>query len=191
MRNLLMSAMLCVLAQCPAFGEDPAMTTTTVYDIPVLPMKAAGDSTTTLRAYKGDVLLLVNVASKCGFTPQYEALEALHRKYKDQGLRVLGFPCNDFGGQEPGTELEITTFCKTKYDVTFPLYAKLHTKGPDKSPLYQYLTGDGSPVPGDVKWNFEKFLISRDGRIVERFRSATKPDSPELTAAVEKELAAK
>ena len=162
-----------------------------IYDVPVQPGTNDATSSTTLSEYKGKVLLVVNVASKCGFTPQYEGLEALNRKYKDQGLQVVGFPCNDYKSQEPGTIDEIKTFCKTKYDVTFPIYGKLHTIGAEQSPLYKYLTGAGSTNPGDVKWNFEKFVISRDGKVTARFPSKVKPDAPELTAAVEKELAAK
>lgn len=154
------------------------------------PKAADAPATTTLAPYKGQVLLIVNVASRCGFTKQYKGLEELHRKYAARGLRVLGFPCNDFGGQEPGTELEIVTFCKTNYDVTFPLFAKLHAKGENISPLYKWLTGEESPYPGAVRWNFEKFLISRDGKIVARYRSATAPDSAELLEAIEKQLAA-
>lgn len=172
-----------------------------IHELPIEAMKPAASTdgvttasaatTTTLAPYKGQVLLIVNVASRCGFTKQYKGLEELHRKYAARGLRVLGFPCNDFGGQEPGTELEIVTFCKTNYDVTFPLFAKLHAKGENISPLYKWLTGEGSPYPGAVRWNFEKFLISRDGKIVARYRSATAPDSAELLEAIEKQLAAK
>ncbi len=165
-----------------------------IYSIPIENMSVGsetGPSTTTLAQYKGDVLLLVNVASKCGYTKQYAGLEKLHRDYKDRGLRVLGFPCNDFGGQEPGTEAEILEFCRTNYDVTFPLYAKLHAKGDSISLLYQYLTGEGAAFPGEVRWNFEKFLVSRDGKVVARFRSAVAPDSKELLEAVEKELEAR
>jgi glutathione peroxidase len=172
-----------------------------IYELPIEAMKPAASTdgattasaatTTTLAPYKGQVLLLVNVASRCGFTKQYKGLEALHRKYADQGLRVLGFPCNDFGGQEPGTELEIVNFCKTNYDVTFPLFAKLHAKGENTSPLYKWLTGEGSPYPGDVRWNFEKFLISREWKLVARYRSATAPDSAGFLEAIEKQLAVK
>jgi len=162
-----------------------------IYSIPVARMKTAGagDTTDTLAPMKGDVMLVVNVASKCGFTKQYTELEAINRKYAPRGLRVIGFPCNDFGGQEPGTEEEIVTFCRTNYDVTFPLYAKLHTKGPEQSPLFKYLTQGVEGLTGEVKWNFEKFLVSRDGKVVARFPSKVKPDSPELVAAIETELA--
>lgn len=140
-----------------------------------------------LNDYTGDVLLIVNVASKCGNTPQYAQLEALNQRYTAQGLRVLGFPCNDFGNQEPGTLEEIQQFCSTNYDVTFPIFNKVHAKGEDKSPLYQRLT-QAEPA-GDVSWNFEKFLIAKDGTVVGRFTPKTKPDAPEVVSAIERELA--
>ncbi len=136
--------------------------------------------------YKGDVLLIVNVASKCGHTPQYAQLEALNQKYAAQGLRVLGFPCNDFGNQEPGTLEEIQQFCSTTYNVSFPIFNKVHAKGEDKSPIYQRLT-QAEPA-GDVSWNFEKFLVDKNGTVVGRFSSRTKPDSLEIVEAIEREL---
>ncbi|HIK27563.1 MAG: glutathione peroxidase [Oscillatoriaceae bacterium SKW80] len=142
----------------------------------------------TLGEYAGNVLLIVNVASYCGYTPQYAGLEKLHQQYKGAGLRVLGFPCNDFGGQEPGTNEEIKQFCSTKYGVTFELFDKVHAKGPQQHPLYARLTSAVNP-PGDVSWNFEKFLVGKNGEIVARFKSSVKPDSPELIEAIEKELA--
>ncbi|MCG3148701.1 MAG: Thioredoxin/glutathione peroxidase BtuE [Verrucomicrobiae bacterium] len=146
---------------------------------------------TTLGAYKGKVLLVVNVASKCGYTKQYAGLEALYQKYKGQGMVVLGFPCNQFGSQEPGTNEEIKKFCSTKYNVTFPLFDKIEVNGPNRHPLYTALAGKESPFPGDIKWNFNKFLIGRDGKILQRFDSKAAPESPEVTAAVEAALAAK
>lgn len=162
----------------------------TIYDIPVEPMKIAGETspTKTLSAYKGRVLLIINVASKCGFTKQYKGLEELYLKYKDRGFTILGFPCNDFGGQEPGTEEEIVKFCQVNFGVTFPLFAKLHAKGENISPLFEWLTGKESPLPGEVKWNFEKFLINRQGKLAGRFPSKTAPDSKELIDAIEREL---
>jgi glutathione peroxidase len=133
---------------------------------------------------------VVNTASKCGLTPQYEALEAVHKKYAAKGFTVLAFPCNDFGGQEPGTAAEIQEFCQTKYSVTFPLMAKIQVKGTGQHPLYQALTGKDGAFPGDVKWNFGKFLIGRDGKPLARFEPTEKPDSEKLTAAIEKALAA-
>src|SRR5881396_1471055 len=144
-----------------------------------------------LKAYQGKVLLIVNVASQCGLTPQYKALEAIHEKYKDKGFTVLGFPCNDFGSQEPGTPEEIKQFCSEKYDVTFPLFAKLHVKGDEQHPLYAALTGKESPFPGDIKWNFGKFLIGRDGKVLKRFEPQTKPDAAEVLESIEAALAAK
>jgi glutathione peroxidase len=142
-----------------------------------------------LSSYRGKVVLMVNVASKCGYTPQYSALEAIYEKYKDRGFVVLGFPANNFGAQEPGTNEEIKTFCSTKYQVTFPLYAKVSVKGEDTTPLYQYVTREANPaVAGEIKWNFTKFLVDRSGKVVQRFEPAVKPDSPELTGAIEKLL---
>jgi glutathione peroxidase len=140
-----------------------------------------------LSDYAGDVLLIVNVASYCGYTPQYKGLEQLSQKYKDQGLRVLGFPCNDFGAQEPGTNDEIQQFCDRTYGVTFELFDKVHAKGANQHPLYKTLTDSVSPA-GAVSWNFEKFLIGKNGDVVARYRSGVTPDSPELIAAIEKEL---
>ena len=144
---------------------------------------------TPLSEYKGKVVLLVNVASRCGFTPQYAALESLYEKYKDQGFVILGFPENNFGGQEPGTNQEIKTFFSTRYNVTFPMFAKISVKGADTAPLYQFLTQRANPeVIGDIKWNFTKFLISKDGQIVARFEPKVKPESKEMTEAIESEL---
>src|ERR1700723_1645213 len=146
-----------------------------------------------LSAYKGKVVMLVNVASRCGFTLQYTALEAIYEKYKDRGFVIVGIPANNFGSQEPGTNAEIKTFCSSKYNVTFPMMSKVSVKGDDTTPLYQYLT-DKSANPstgGDIQWNFTKFLVGRDGQIVARFEPKVTPDSPEVTAAIEKALAAK
>ena len=142
-----------------------------------------------LSDYKGKVLLIVNVASKCGYTPQYTGLEVMYNKYKDKGFEILAFPCNDFGGQEPGTIEEIKEFCSAKYDVTFKLFDKIKVLGDERSPLYARLINNNVTEKGDVKWNFEKFLIGKDGNVVSHFRSKIKPESDELTAAIEKELA--
>jgi glutathione peroxidase len=131
------------------------------------------------------------VASKCGFTPQYEALEAVYKKYQDQGLVVLGFPCNQFGQQEPGTDAEIKSFCTSKFDVTFPMFDKIDVNGANRNPLYVLLAGPGSPFPGNIGWNFTKFVIGRDGKILNRFASPVKPDSAEVSQAIEAALAAK
>jgi glutathione peroxidase len=144
-----------------------------------------------LADYKGKVVLIVNVASKCGFTPQYAALESLYEKYKDKGFVIVGVPANNFMSQEPGTNAEIKTFCTNKYNVTFPMMSKVSVKGDGKDPLYTFLTGkDTDPqFGGDIKWNFTKFLFDRTGKPVARFEPATTPDSPEVTAAVEAALA--
>ena len=156
-----------------AFAADGSL-----YDIP---LKDIDGKDTTLKAYAGKPLLIVNVASKCGYT----------RQYKDKGLMVLGFPSNDFGGQEPGTNDEIKQFCSSKFDVTFPLFDKLHTKGAEQHPLYIALTGPTSPVPGPVKWNFNKFLIGKDGKIIARYDSKVEPNDPTLAQAVDTALAGK
>lgn len=162
-------------------------TMTTVHDFTLPTLKGEPKA---LRDYAGHVLLLVNVASKCGLTPQYEGLEALHRRYAGRGFSVLGFPCNQFMGQEPGTPEEIESFCKTTYDVTFPLFAKLDVNGPGRAPLYAHLVAsDVGPEPaGDIAWNFGKFLVGRDGTILARFSPKVRPDDAALVAALEKAL---
>jgi glutathione peroxidase len=165
-----------------------AMHASSAFDLTVKDIKGADVA---LDAYRGKVLLIVNVASKCGYTRQYTGLEALYAKYKDQGLVVLGFPCNQFGGQEPGTEEEIAAFCSTKFDVKFPLFAKINVNGPDRAPLYTFLSGEAAKFPGKVGWNFNKFLVGRDGQVIARYESRVAPESAELTNAVEAALAAK
>jgi glutathione peroxidase len=159
-----------------------------LYDIP---LKDIDGKDTTLRPYAGQVMLIVNVASKCGFTPQYAALESVYKKYDWQGLVVCGFPCNQFGGQEPGTDADIKEFCTAKYNVTFPMFDKLEVNGANRHPLYVALAGKDSQFSGDIKWNFTKFLIGRDGKILNRFDSKVKPDSEEVTKAIEAALTAK
>ena len=158
-----------------------------IYDISLSTI--AGDDAK-LGDYAGQALLLVNVASKCGLTPQYNGLEALQERYADRGFTVLGFPCNQFGGQEPGTNDEIQEFCSTTYGVTFPMFDKIEVNGDGRHPLYQELTAfaDADGVAGDVQWNFEKYLVSPDGQIVGRFRPRTEPESAELVAAIEAQL---
>ena len=130
-----------------------------------------------LSEYRGQVLLIVNVASRCGFTPQYTGLEALYRKYRERGFAVLGFPCNQFGSQEPGTEADIQSFCATTYDVSFPLFAKVEVNGADAHPLYRYLKGERPGILGTeaIKWNFTKFLVGKDGRVLKRYASLDAP----------------
>ncbi|MFZ9855552.1 MAG: glutathione peroxidase [Limisphaerales bacterium] len=156
-----------------------------------IPIHDIDGKDTSLKAFDGKVVLLVNVASQCGYTPQYKGLEALYRKFKDKGLVVVGVPCNDFGAQEPGSASDIKEFCSTKYQVTFPLLEKIHVKGPEQHALYAALTGPKAEFPGDVKWNFGKFLIGRDGSVLKRFDSGVAPDSADLTSAIETALAKK
>lgn len=181
-------------------------------DLLEIPLRKADGSQTTLGAYRGQVLLLVNVASKCGLTPQYEGLEKLYERYKDRGLMVLGFPANEFAGQEPGTDEQIQEFCRLEYGVTFPVFAKLVVKGQDQHPLYALLTRalpqqskKGSPFlkvlrktlfgksftgeAGEITWNFEKFLVDREGNLTARFAPDVKPEDPWLIKAIEDELA--
>lgn len=153
-------------------------------------MKTLAGKEVDLSTYKDKVLLIVNTASKCGATPQYEPLQALHEKYRDKGLVVIGFPCNQFGGQEPGSAEVIQKFCTENYDVDFDMFAKVDVNGSDAAPLFKFLTSDktGLDDQGSIRWNFEKFLVSRDGKVVARFRTSVQPDSPEVVAKIEKEL---
>ena len=161
----------------------------TLYDIPV---KTLSGEDSSLGALAGKTLLVVNVASKCGLTPQYSALEALHERLADRGFSVVGFPCNQFMGQEPGTAEEIEEFCSTTYGVTFPMFEKIEVNGEGRHPIYDQLTSvpDADGAAGDVQWNFEKFLLGPDGTVLARFRPRTVPDDPEVLAAIEKHLPA-
>ncbi|CAE6894492.1 MULTISPECIES: glutathione peroxidase [Pseudomonas] len=141
-----------------------------------------------LAPFKGQVVLVVNVASKCGLTPQYSGLEQLYQTYREQGFTVLGLPCNQFAGQEPDSEEQIREFCTTQYGVTFPLGSKMDVNGAGRHPLYRLLAGEGAEFPGDITWNFEKFLVGQDGRVLARFSPRTTPDDPALIAAIEKSL---
>ena len=181
MKILVLIATLCFLQIMNTPAES-------IYDIK---LKDIDGRDASLAVYKGKVLLIVNVASKCGFTKQYTALEATHLKYQDKGFAVLGFPCNQFGGQEPGSNEVIKEFCSSKFHVTFPLFDKLEVNGANRHPLYIALAGPDSPFPGNIKWNFGKFLIGKDGKILQRFDSKVTPDSEELTKAIEAALAAK
>jgi len=154
-----------------------------------LKLKALDGQELALAPFKGQVVLVVNVASKCGLTPQYAALENLYQQYKDRGFTVLGLPCNQFAGQEPGTEQEIQEFCSLNYGVTFPLSSKLEVNGHDRHQLYRLLAGEGAEFPGDITWNFEKFLLGKDGRVLARFSPRTAPDDPTVIQAIEKALA--
>jgi glutathione peroxidase len=154
-------------------------------------MKSIVGKDVDLADYKGKVVLIVNVASKCGLTPQYEELEALYEKYKDKGLVVLGFPCNQFGRQEPGTDVQIAEFCSETYKVKFPMFSKIEVNGAGAAPLYKYLTSlDTKPKgKGDITWNFEKFVVGKNGEVVARFAPRTAPDAKEVVALIESELA--
>jgi glutathione peroxidase len=164
-----------------------AETGASLYDIPLTTLDGRPAS---LAEHKGEVLLAVNVASKCGFTPQYSALQALHEKYGERGFTVLGFPCNQFLFQESGSSEQIAQFCSANYGVTFPMFSKLKVKGRGQHPLYAELTkaADAGGKAGNVKWNFEKFLINRDGEVIGRFRTKVKPDDPEVISAIEAAL---
>ncbi len=157
----------------------------TIYDFT---MKSIDGKSTPLKQYKGKVVLVVNVASKCGLTPQYKALEATYRKYKDRGFVVIGFPANQFLGQEPGTDAEIKAFCTEKYGVTFPMFSKIVVKGKGIHPLYEWLVGSTANKK-DIEWNFAKFVIGQDGKVIARFDPRTKPDAKKLVATIERALA--
>jgi glutathione peroxidase len=180
MRKLVLALMLCAAGALQARAAS-------IYDFQ---MNSIDGQQVSLASYKGKVVLLVNVASKCGFTPQYTALEAVYEKYKDRGLVIVGIPANNFAQQEPGTNAEIKTFCSRKYNVSFPMMAKVSVKGDDQTPLYKFLTENATDprFAGDIKWNFTKFLFDRNGKPVARFEPATTPDSPQVTAAIEAAL---
>ncbi len=169
-------------------GTTLMATERTIYDFT---LNSIDGQPTPLSSFKGKVVLLVNVASRCGYTPQYTALESIYEKYESRGFVIVGIPANNFGGQEPGSNQEIKTFCTAKYHVTFPMMAKVSVKGDDITPLYQFLT-DKSANPntgGEIGWNFTKFLVGPDGRVIARFDSKVEPDSPQVTSAIEKALA--
>lgn len=174
-----------------AFAPLSTMAESAAIPLQSIALKDIDGKETSLKAYAGKVLLVVNVASRCGYTRQYAGLQSLQEKFAAKGFSVLGFPSNDFGGQEPGTEAEIKEFCSTTYNVTFPLFEKLKVKGDGQHALFAALTGTGSPLPGAVKWNFGKFLIGKDGTLIKRWDSGTEPDSAEITGAIEAALAAK
>lgn len=192
--TLLLTALIAVaipsMAGSGSNNKNPSKgAMTSVYDFT---MKDIDGKQVNLSDYKGKVVMIVNVASRCGFTPQYEGLEKIYLKYKDQGFVILGFPANNFGFQEPGTDSEIKTFCSAKYNVTFPMFSKISVKGGDIHPLYKFLTDKDtdSQFAGDIKWNFNKFLIGRDGEVIARFEPPVKPESDQVTEAIEKALKA-
>jgi glutathione peroxidase len=196
MRNL--TILLVVALACSTVAvfaaEEKAKDAKDAKDVPPVlnfTMDSLDGKPVDLSKYKGKVVMIVNTASKCGNTPQYAKLEALHEKYADQGLAILGFPANEFKQQEPGTNEEIAAFCKKNYGVKFDMFSKIVVKGEGQAPLYKFLTSkDTNPkFPGDITWNFEKFLIGKDGSIVARFKPKTQPDSEEVVKAIEAELA--
>ena len=181
MRTLILILTLCLA--CASLSAEPK----SIYQFT---MNSIDGQPVSLKSFQGKVVLLVNVASKCGFTPQYTALEAVYEKYKSRGLVIVGIPANNFMSQEPGTNEEIKTFCSTKYNVTFPMMAKISVKGDDQTPLYTFLTGKATDpqFAGDIKWNFTKFLFDRNGNPVARFEPKVTPDSGDVTAAIESAL---
>ncbi len=181
LRTLTAVALAAILA-VPANAEEKKVTGPLSYKL-----KDIKGNAVDLSKYKGKVVMLVNVASQCGYTPQYEQLEKIYEKYEKQGLVVIGVPANEFGKQEPGTDEEIEKFCKSKYSVTFPMMSKIVVKGKGIDPLYTYLTKE-SKYPGDIKWNFTKFLVGKDGQVVARYEPKVKPDDPQVIETIEAEL---
>ncbi|HEY3781667.1 MAG TPA: glutathione peroxidase [Fimbriimonadaceae bacterium] len=184
------AAALVTTASCdpiPSQPSSPATTANTVYDFS---MKNIDGKDVPLSKFKGKVLLIVNVASKCGNTPQYAGLEALYKAKKSEGFAILGFPANQFGAQEPGTNAEIKEFCKATYQVNFPMFSKIVVKGEGIDPLYTWLIAN-APYHDDIEWNFGKFLVGRDGKVIARFNPKVKPDDPQITEALDKALAEK
>jgi glutathione peroxidase len=183
------TAALVLIALCMASGAAGGEGETV--QVTKYKMKDIDGKEVDLASYQGKVLMVVNVASKCGLTPQYTQLVALHKKYKDQGFEVLGFPANNFMGQEPGTNEEIKTFCSTKYGVEFPIMSKISVKGDDIDPLYAELTSTekNGEFGGEIKWNFTKFLVGKDGKVIDRFEPPVKPDAPEVITAIEAAIA--
>jgi glutathione peroxidase len=195
MKKFLIGAAICVAVSTLALffvkakdsKTDGKGTAKSVYDFT---LKNSKGQDVKLSDYRGKVVMLVNVASKCGYTPQYEGLQKIYERYKDQGFVILGFPANNFGAQEAGTDEEIQQFCRINYGVTFPVFSKISVKGDDKHPLYKYLTErETNPeFAGEIKWNFNKFLVSKDGKIIARFESADKPEDAKVTQAIESAL---
>lgn len=175
--------LLCIvsLAATPAVAESDAAPAS-LLDLEARRLSGPVEA---LDRYRGEVLLVVNTASRCGFTPQYEGLQSLYERYHERGFTVLGFPSNDFREQEPGTDAEIGAFCEANYGVAFPMYSKVRVQGDDAHPVYAYLTSQPAPIGGPVEWNFQKYLVDREGRVVQRFSPRTEPEAPEVVAAIE------
>jgi glutathione peroxidase len=193
---MLLSLTVALALSAACFAEDAKVEQSEEKPVPPAlnhTMKSLDGKDVNLAQYRGKVVMMVNTASQCGLTPQYKELQAIYDRYKDRGLVILGFPANNFGAQEPGSDEEIGAFCEKNYGVKFPMFSKISVKGEDKAPLYQYLTGDKLPVEprGDIEWNFEKFLLDRNGEVVARFRPPVKPDAQEVVEKIEAELAKK
>lgn len=179
--KILLTALITLLTMNTTFETDE-----TVYEFPVTDIDG---NEMTLEKYKGNVILIVNTASECGYTPQYEGLQAVYEEYKDEGLVIVGFPANNFNGQEPGTEEDIKKFCSLNYGVNFPLSSKVSVRGEDQDPLFNFLTSEqNEDFTGEIKWNFEKFLVDREGNLERRFRSNVEPRSEEIVSAIKKLL---
>lgn len=186
MQKFLISVPILLALACSTAQAEPAATTEQGNPVIDHLVQSLSAKQVDLSEYRGKAMLIVNTASKCGFTPQYADLQKLYETYADRGLVVIGFPSNDYGGQEPGTAEEIETFCRKNYGVSFPMMAKIHTKGSEKAPIYRTLTEETSvDIRGEVKWNFTKFLVDPAGRVVRRFGSRVKPMSSQMTEAVE------
>lgn len=186
MRKVMGQMLLSGLVLLGSFWGEMSMAQTKLYDFEV--NKITGEKSS-LKEFNGKVALVVNVASKCGFTSQYEGLQKIYEKYKDKGFVVLGFPSNDFGSQEPGSNKEIKTFCETNFNVNFPMFEKGVVKGPEKQPIYRFLTDQSEEkFRGEIKWNFEKFLVNKEGKVIGRYRSITSPESRSLASEIEKAL---
>jgi glutathione peroxidase len=183
--------LLLLFAGSVSVGAEKAADGTTAASVYDFTLKDINGKDVSLSSYRGKVLMLVNVASKCGLTVQYEGLQKLYETYGDRGLVVLGFPANDFAGQEPGTNEEILEFCATRYSVKFPMFSKISVKGEETHPLFQWLTDErtNGPFAGEIAWNFNKFLVDRNGKVIKRFEPKVVPDSPEVTQAIEAALA--
>lgn len=190
MKSVKVLFLVCVVVFSSVMTADAESKVSSVLDFT---MKSIDGEDVSLRSFKGKVIMIVNVASKCGLTPQYEGLQKLHKTYGEKGLVILGFPANNFGKQEPGTDKEIRTFCTVNYGVEFPMFSKISVKGDDMHALYGFLTGDKTnpKFSGEIKWNFTKFLIDRDGNVINRFEPKTKPESDEVILAIEYDLSEK
>lgn len=188
-RPTLLTAMLLTLAITPAANSEDASETSATPWMQASFETMDGESATLASAFPGKAIVVINTASRCGFTPQYEGLEKVHQEFKEKGVALVAFPSNDYGNQEPGTNEEILEFCQENYGVTFPVMAKMSTRGETISDLYAHLTGEQSAEEGEVRWNFEKFVLAADGTMIARFRSRTTPDSDEFREAIERAAA--